>query len=196
MAYLSQQQLSQAGFRRVGRNVLVSDKAAIYNADQIEIGDHSRIDDFCVLSGRITIGRHVHVTVFCNIAGASEGVVIGDFCALSYRTCVFTRSEDYSGQALPGPLVPARYTLVTNKAVQIGDHCIVGAGCVIMPGASLAVGTSVGAMSLVLTTTQEWSIYTGVPARKLKDRQRGLLDLHAQYLASLEGESGNQGTPA
>ena len=50
MAYLTEQQLLNMGFKSLGQNVKISDKAAIYNCDQIQIGDHSRIDDFCVVS--------------------------------------------------------------------------------------------------------------------------------------------------
>ena len=51
MAYLTEFELKEMGFKRLGKNVKISDKASIYNADQIEIGDNSRIDDFCVISG-------------------------------------------------------------------------------------------------------------------------------------------------
>ena len=60
MAYLTENQLQQLGFKSLGKNVKVSDKASIYNYDQIEIGDNSRIDDFCILSGNIKIGKYCH----------------------------------------------------------------------------------------------------------------------------------------
>ena len=50
MAYYTEEQLNQLGFKYIGENVKISDKASIYNHDQIEIGDNSRIDDFCVIS--------------------------------------------------------------------------------------------------------------------------------------------------
>jgi UDP-3-O-[3-hydroxymyristoyl] glucosamine N-acyltransferase len=62
MPYLTEEQLSQMGFRFLGTNVRISDKAAIYNAEQVEIGDYSRIDDFCIISGRVVIGRYCHIT--------------------------------------------------------------------------------------------------------------------------------------
>jgi UDP-3-O-[3-hydroxymyristoyl] glucosamine N-acyltransferase len=62
MAYYTQEQLKQLGFKYVGKNVKISDKASIYNCDQIEIGDNSRVDDFCIISGKIKIGRNVHIT--------------------------------------------------------------------------------------------------------------------------------------
>jgi acetyltransferase-like isoleucine patch superfamily enzyme len=40
-----------------------------------------------------------------------------------------------------------------------------------MPGVILEEGTSVGAMSLVLKSTEPWSIYVGSPAKRLKERQ-------------------------
>ena len=72
MPFLSQEQIASMGFKSLGKNVRISDKASIYNTDQIEIGDNSRIDDFCVISGKVSIGRNVHIAVFCNIAGGSE----------------------------------------------------------------------------------------------------------------------------
>ncbi|MBK2297214.1 acyltransferase, partial [Francisella philomiragia] len=68
MAYYTEEQLGKLGFKYVGKNVKISDKASIYNHDQIEIGDNSRIDDFCVISGKLQIGRNVHITPQCLIA--------------------------------------------------------------------------------------------------------------------------------
>ena len=183
MAYYTQQQLDQLGFKSVGRNVLISDKASIYNHDQIEIGDNSRIDDFCVISGKVSIGRNVHVTIFCNVAGGVEGVVLEDFSTLAYGCQVFSQSDDYSGKTLCNSTVPAQYKQEIKKAVRIGRYCIVGTSSVVMPGVTLAEGTSIGAMSLVNKSTEPWSICFGIPAKKIKDRKRDLLELEAKYLA-------------
>jgi len=76
------------GFRHIGRNVRISDRAALYDVDRISIGDNSRIDDFCVLAGSVTIGRNVHVTVFCNLAGGRAGVTLADFSTLVGRYAI------------------------------------------------------------------------------------------------------------
>jgi acetyltransferase-like isoleucine patch superfamily enzyme len=186
MAFLSRDQLEALGFKHLGRNVRISDKAAIYNFDQIEIGDHSRIDDFCVVSGKVRIGRNVHIAVFCNVAGGTEGIVFEDFSGLAYGCHVFTQSDDYSGRTLTNPTVPARYKRETKKAIHIGRHCIVGTNSLIFPGVTLAEGTSVGALSMVTKSTEEWSVYFGNPAKRLKARKRDLLDLEREYLASDE----------
>ena len=149
MPFLTQDVLRSMGFRHLGRDVKISDKASIHNADQIEIGDRSRIDDFCVLSGRLTIGRNVHVAVFCNLAGGTEGIRLEDFAGLAYGVHVFSQSDDYSGATMTNPTVPRQYKNETRKAVVIGRHCIVGAKSIVLPGVTLAEGSSVGAMSMV-----------------------------------------------
>ena len=184
MAFLTHEQLMSMGFKFVGKNVLISDKASVYNADQIEIGDHSRIDDFCVLSGKIKIGRNVHVAVFCNVAGGSVGVTLCDFSGLAYGCQVFSQTDDYSGRSLTNPTVPAKYKKETKKAVKIGRHCIVGTQSVIFPGVELGEGSSVGAMSMVTKSTEEWSVNFGIPAKRLKGRSRDLLQLEQEYLNS------------
>ena len=109
MPYLTEQELSEMGFRYLGKNVKISDKASIYNAGDIEVGDNSRIDDFCMISGRVVIGRNVHVAVFCNIAGGEQGVSMEDFSGLAYGCHVFSQSDDYSGRSLTNPTVPDEY---------------------------------------------------------------------------------------
>jgi len=182
MAFLSDTQLQALGFRKLGKNVKVSDRAAIYNADQIEIGDHSRIDDFCVLSGKISIGRNVHIAVFCNLAGGSEGIVLEDFSGLAYGCQVMTQTDDYTGRTMTNPTVPAQYKKESKKAVRVGRHAIVGTNSIIFPGVTLQEGTSVGAMTMVTKTTEPWSVYFGVPAKRLKARKQDLLALEKAYL--------------
>lgn len=188
MAFLEPPQLAQLGFKSLGKNVRISDRAVFYNADQIEIGDHSRIDDFCVISGRVCLGRNVHIAVFVNLAGSTAGVFVDDFAGISYGSHVFSQSDDYSGGFLTGPTVPAKYVRTSREPVHIGRHSIVGAACVILPGVTLGEGTSVGAASLVTKSTQEWSVYVGSPARRVKERSREMLLLEASYLAEESAE--------
>lgn len=186
MAFLGPDRLGSLGFRKLGRNVLVSDKAVFYNCGEMELGDNARIDDFCVLSGRVSIGRNVHIAVFCNVAGGSEGVFLEDFSGLAYGCHVFSQSDDYSGLSMTNPTVPAKYKMETKKRVRIGRHCIVGAGSIVLPGVDLADGCSVGAMSLVTKSTKPWGIYFGIPAKRLKDRKTDLLELERQFLGQTE----------
>lgn len=186
MAYFNQLELEQIGFRYLGKNVKISTRASIYNAEQIEIGENSRIDDFCLLSGKITIGRFVHIAPYCNLAGGEYGIVMEDFSGLAYGVQMFTQSDDYSGKSMTNPLILEKYRNVRKAKVFVGKHSIVGTGSIIMPGVELHEGTSVGAMSLVRKSTEEWSIYIGNPARKLKSRNRSIIELEKEFLKEVE----------
>lgn len=189
MAYLTQLELERMGFKALGKNVKISDKASIYDCSQIEIGDYSRIDDFCVISGKVCIGKNVHIAPFCLVAGGSEGVIIHDFAGLAYKVQVFSQSDDYSGATLTNPTIPVKYKNEIKKTVVIGKHSILGAGCIVMPGVSIAEGCSFGAMTLVRKSTQEWGIYSGIPAKRLKSRKKDLLALEVLYLGDKENDS-------
>lgn len=182
MSYLSNENLLQMGFKNLGKNVKISEKASIYNCDQIEIGDNSRIDDFCVLSGKISLGKFVHIAPLCLIAGGELGVVMDDFSGLAYGAKVFTQSDDYSGRTLTNPTVSDNYKKETKKRVRLGRHVIVGTGTIVFPGVEIADGCSVGAMALVTKSTEPWGIYVGNPARRIKDRKKDLLALEAEFL--------------
>ncbi|OEO24266.1 O-acetyltransferase [Pseudomonas sp. J237] len=182
MAYLSRDTLEQMGFKSLGANVRISDKASIYNVEMIEIGDNTRIDDFCVISGRIKLGKFNHITPMCLIAGGDPGVYFEDFCTLAYGTKVFSQSDDYSGETMTNSLVYRKYKNERFEPVYLGRHVIVGAGTIIFPGVKLAEGCSVGAMSLVKQSTEPWGIYVGNPARRVKERKRNLLELEPKFL--------------
>ncbi|WP_369434049.1 acyltransferase [Psychromonas sp. MME1] len=160
----------------------ISDKASLYNTEMISIGANSRIDDFCLISGNVTIGRNVHIAAYCNIAGGAPGVKFDDFSGLAYGCHVFSQSDDYSGKTLTNPTVPDKYKSETYKSVTIGRHVIVGAQSIILPGANLAEGCSVGAMSMVTKPTKSWGIYFGIPAKRIKERSNDLLKLEEGYL--------------
>ena len=182
MAFYTENELLEMGFKHIGKNVKLSNKASIYNHEEISIGDNSRIDDFCVLSGKIDIGKNVHVAVFCNIAGGEKGVIMDDFSGLAYGVNVFTQSDDYSGETLTNPTIPDKFKSEIKSSIKICKHVIVGAGSIIFPGVILEEGCSIGAMSLVVKSTESWKIYSGIPAKIVKDRKKNMLDLEKAFL--------------
>ena len=183
MAYYSQEQLDVMGFKSIGRNVKISDKAAIYNTNEIEIGDNSRIDDFCIISGRVSIGSYCHITPMCLVAGGTPGVYLENFCTLAYGVKIFSQSDDYSGETMTNSLIPAEFKNETFETVRLEKYAIVGAGSIVLPGANLREGSSVGAMSLIHKSTDPWGVYAGIPAKRLKDRKKDLVALSNKFLS-------------
>ena len=179
MAFLTEDQIKAMGFCSVGENCLLSDKASYYNCQNISIGSHTRIDDFSVLSagdGGIEIGNYVHLAIGVSLIGAGK-ILVQDFAGLSSRVSVYSSNDDYSGQFMTNPMVPSQYTNVTSLEVIIGKHVIVGSGSVILPGVTLDTGVAVGALSLVNKSCQEFGVYIGAPAKKIRDRSKRVLEI-------------------
>lgn len=175
-SFFSTCELFSIGFAEVGSNVLISRKASFYGVDKIHIGNNVRIDDFCILSGCIVLGDNVHISAYSALYG-SKGIVFGNNSGCSARTTIYSAMDDFSGDYLIGPMHPEGTTNVTGGKVTIGRYVQLGAHCLVFPNVTIHEGAVVGALSLVTKDISEWSIYVGIPARKIKDRKKGLLDL-------------------
>ncbi len=187
MSILNQDELAALGFKSVGKDVRISNKASFYNCANIEIGDSVRIDDFCVLSagvGGIKLGSYIHIAVFSSLIGA-EKIEINDFCNISSRVSIYSSSDDYSGQSMSNPMIPDDFKVVFSAPVLFEKHVIIGTSSVILPGVHLMQGVAVGAMSLVKDSCSEFSIVAGIPAQKIKDRQKNLLKLEEEFLKKM-----------
>lgn len=126
----------------------------------------------------------MHVAVYCNVAGGEEGVVLEDFTGLAYGCHVFSQSDDYSGHSMTNPTVPDIYKNETKAQVILKRHSIIGACSIVLPGVTLEEGTAVGGMSMVTKSTEAWSIYFGIPAKRIKSRRLDLLALEKKYIAN------------
>jgi acetyltransferase-like isoleucine patch superfamily enzyme len=187
VATLNRSALEAIGFSSVGSNVLISDRASIYGASRIDIGNNVRIDDFCVLSagaGGIVIGNYIHLAVYSSLIGRGR-ITLNDFCNISSRVSIYSSSDDYTGATMTNPMVPEEFTGVTHADVTLGRHVIVGSGSVVLPGVTLMDGAAVGALSLVRDDCQAYGVYAGTPANYVRERKREMLDAEKRLLASI-----------
>lgn len=162
-------------------NVLISRKASIYSAGMISIGDNVRIDDFCILSGRIEIGNNIHIAAYSALYGGKDGIYINDYANLSSRVSVYSVSDDYSGETMTNPTIPDKYKNVESAPDIIDRHVIIGSTSVVMPGVTLREGSAFGCFSYINRDSEPWSINVGIPFRKVKERKRDLLALQSDY---------------
>ena len=181
-SFYNVEELKKLGIKKVGKNVLISRKASIYSADKIEIGDNVRIDDFCILSGNISIGNYIHIAAYSALYGGKSGIEIQDFANISSRVIIYAVSDDYSGKYMTNPMVPEEYTNVQDEKVLLKKHVIIGTNVTVLPGIIVEEGTAIGSMSLVKKNTNAWSIYAGIPGKKIKDRYTDLLELEEKML--------------
>lgn len=55
-SFYTREELLSLGIKSVGENVYISRKSSFYGCSEISIGSNVRIDDFCILSGRVHLG--------------------------------------------------------------------------------------------------------------------------------------------
>lgn len=180
-------ELRELGIGAVGDNVMVHETAQLVDLENINLGSNVRIDPFCIVSaagGHVNIGNYVHIAAFACVMGGA-GVTMDDFSGLSQGVKIYSVSDDYSGASLTNPTIPKEYVRTIKGEVTLGRHAIIGAGSVILPGASIGEGVAVGALSLVTKSLAEWGIYSGVPARRIKDRHQFILEEEARMLNNL-----------
>ena len=175
-SFYSEGELQEIGFKSIGKNVKLSRKTSIYSPELISIGDNVRIDDFCILSGNITLGSNIHISAYVALYGAM-GIVMEDYSGISPKSVVYSAMDDFSGDYLIGPIHPEEKTNVTGGVVRICRYVQIGSNTVVFPNLTIHEGAVVGACSLVRTDIEEWCISLGIPAKKYKERRKGLLKL-------------------
>jgi galactoside O-acetyltransferase len=185
-SFYAEKELAEIGFGSYGKDVFISRKASIYKPEMIRLGHHVRIDDFCILSGGvgIEIGNYVHISAYSAVYGGA-GVVFEDYTGLSPRCILFSETDDFSGESMVHPFFPPELKpgyrsgkIVLRKFSQLGTNAT------ILPDVELGQGVAVGAHSLVTKSCAPWGIYVGVPAKRIKERSKKLLELECQFLES------------
>jgi acetyltransferase-like isoleucine patch superfamily enzyme len=164
----------------VGENVAVNRSVVFYSPKNIHVGSNSRIDCFSILSASsrgIVIGDHVHLSAYVALFGASGKITVASYCALSSRVTAFTSTDDYVEGFMSNPTVPQEFRKEQIGDVMFKKHALIGCGSVIMPGVTVEVGGSVGALSFVNKNVPEFTVVAGIPSRVIGQRSRRLLEL-------------------
>lgn len=171
--------------RFCGVDVRIASTVIIKHPELVSIGDHVAIDDFCYITPALDIGSYVHIAAHVSVIGGKNAICrIRDFAGISAGSRLVCGSDDYLGSGLTGPVVPAAYHAEINfSPVTIGKFAILGTNCVVHPGVTIGEGTAVGSCSLVTSDLEPWTVYVGIPARRIKERpQHGILEAEARLL--------------
>lgn len=175
-SFYTQQELAEIGFKSCGENVKISRKASLYSVSEISVGNNVRIDDFCIISGKIELGDYIHISAYTGLFGGETGIICEDYVTISSRCVIYAESDDYSGAGMTNPTIPDEFRNVSKGKVLMKKFSIAGSGTTILPGVTVGEGASVGAMSLVNKNLDEWQMYAGIPVRCLRPRKRDMLE--------------------
>jgi acetyltransferase-like isoleucine patch superfamily enzyme len=182
--YYESEELRKFGFKSIGDNVKVAKNATIIGLNNISLGNNIRIDGNVVIvaySGSLSLGNYIHIGGGCHLS-CTGGVTLADFSGLSQGVRIYSGTDDYTGKSLTNPTIPQKYSKVKIAPVILGKHVIVGSGSVILPGVTIGDGSSVGALSLVTKSLDEWGVYFGSPVKKLKARSKDMLKLEEKLM--------------
>lgn len=180
------EELKKIGIKAYGKNVYIGKNVIIYNPEKLIIGHDVRIDDYTILSGNINIGNYVHISHFCGLYGGDSGIKMYDYTAVSSKGTIYAVSDDYTGESMTNPMIPIKYRpKLISKEVILEKHSIIGASSVILPGVIVREGSAIGAMSLCTKSTEAWSLNIGIPAKKINNRKRDILELEEEFKKSL-----------
>lgn len=138
----------------------------------VEIGDFSRCRDHCVLrtngDGKIIIGARSGLSYFCVIE-ATKLVQIGERTGIAE----FTVIRD-SNHLVFGTEAHWRFTPLIAKPIIIGNDCLIGSRCYIMPGVTIGDGAVIQAGSLVTRNVGPLEVWAGSPARRIGHRTQNV----------------------
>ena len=183
--YLTAETLASMPFKSLGHDVMIHERVTLVGIENISIGSHVRIDPEVILlaTGPLTIGCYTHIAAGVFIA-AKSGFEMKNFTNIAHGARVYTTNDDYSGEHLMGPTVPAELLGLKSAAVSMKEYSSLGAGAIVLPGVTLAEGSILGALSLLNTSTEPWTIYGGIPARRIKERKRDAIQKGEELLKS------------
>lgn len=181
--YYQSNELKKFGFKKVGKNVKIAKNCTILGLKNISFGNDIRIDSNVVIAatkGYLKLGSYIHIGVgsYLNCEG---GITLSNFSGLSQNVHVYSSSGDFSGNSLNHPTVPKKYQISKIAPVILKEHVVVGTGSVILPGVTIGNGTSIGALTFVPLSLKEWGVYFGIPARKIEERSKKVLEIEKKF---------------
>jgi acetyltransferase-like isoleucine patch superfamily enzyme len=112
----------------------------------------------------VNIGRHVYIgpKTFIDIL-YPHLVTIEDYVSIGY-SMIFVHSNPTNSIYIKKNYYPRKVSPVTIK-----KGAWIAAGCIILPGVTIGENSIVGAGSVVIKDVVEYSLYAGIPAKKIKD---------------------------
>lgn len=146
----------------LGKSYIISNKARyfLYKLAGMRTKS-SNIRAGVIFRGKsVFIGKGVLINNNCFI-DAYEKVVIGDNTSVAFNVLICTSSHEIGKET-------KRAGESKRKQVIIGSGCWIGANATILPGVRIGDGCVIGAGSVVIRDCEPNTLYTGVPAKKVK----------------------------
>jgi acetyltransferase-like isoleucine patch superfamily enzyme len=136
----------------------------------MDVGHNVMIDAFFHCTTQLELGDYIHIASHVGVGGGEKGFLRMDhFSAIASGCQIVCGTDDYTyGRGLRNSTVPMELRNVVWAPVILEPFVTLGVNTTILPGVKLAIGSCVGANSLVTKDTEPWTMYVGSPARPLQ----------------------------
>jgi acetyltransferase-like isoleucine patch superfamily enzyme len=168
-------------FHRFGeRSVVLHPIATIYNEEFIEIGDDTMIGpnvsiaagmvpgQQCLAKPVVSIGNRCLIGRDSSIVGHLS-ISIGDDVWTGPR--VYITDQNHGYEDIDRPI---SVQTQPERPVTVGTRSWIGAGAVLLPGATVGMHCTIGANSVVTGVIPDYSVAVGAPARVVKRYESGI----------------------
>jgi putative colanic acid biosynthesis acetyltransferase WcaF len=104
-----------------------------------------------------------------DVAAIADGVIVynpslctvGSHAIVSQDAYLCGATHDYNDSAFP----------LTSAPITVGDYAWICARAVLLPGVNVGEGAVLGLGSIASRDLEDWGVYAGMPARKVKVRR-------------------------
>ncbi len=138
---------------------------------RIVIGAHTQIFEFVVIraiggAGDIIIGEHCYLNPHCSLY-SGNGIRIGNYVLIAAGTSIMPTNHAIARRDV---FIRNQGFAPSRGGVTIEDDVWIGANSVILDGAHIEQGAVIAAGSVVNGRIPAYSIWGGVPAKLIKER--------------------------
>lgn len=167
-------QFNKALLKRFGDNVFISAGVEFKRPHLISLGSHIAIDSGVYITTEAVIGDYVHISPYVSVIGGSKSkLIVEDFVTIAAGTRIICGSDRFMGEGFTSVTVPEKYRdVVDYTTVRLKRFAGIGTNVVIFKGVTIGEGCVIGACSLVTGDTEPWTVYHGIPARRVKARPK------------------------
>jgi uncharacterized acetyltransferase MJ1064 len=136
-------------------------RLGLTESDNVSLGPDVNI----AFPKNVTIGRGTYINGGDILASPNAKISIGENCLISYYVHMRTDAHNFRNAE--------RYINKQGHSeadISIGNDVWIGYGAQIMSGVKIADGCVIGAGAIVTKNTEPYTIYAGVPAKKISAR--------------------------
>lgn len=153
-------------FSRIARfsRITAWKRGRMHIGKSFSLGEFSIIENgfnIAALKGEVVIGNNVGIGAYCFISAPTR-VSIGSDCIIGQYFSIHAQNHNFSGSSL------IRQQGTSEKGVEIGGNCWIGAKVTILDGVKIGEGCIIAAGAVVTRSFPAKHVIGGCPARVIK----------------------------